>query len=381
MKTLRCSISTLLAAAFVFSAGNSEAQMPTPSLNDVGDNTWVMVDKGGVTSSLQMMAYSGGWYDPEHHQFCIFGGGHYNYSGNEVWCFDIAELQWREMYQADVITRPPYEGGDQGAYNNFDNEKFPGALFNPKGESIENARPMSRHTYDSLEHIPGTGAVLWGGIAWGDIDMPWCVRCEDTWAFHFQENRWRYLYNGRNPSPNTSPGVGASAYSVKEGLLYAKVLNETWAYDPERNHWSKIRTSGNPPWSIEGTMESDPVNNYLYFFGGNYETNLELWRYDIAKKRWKRIDADGEGPGEGSNYGPGMAYDVANDSLLIYSAGTIWVYDPSTNSWSTHRPDVRPSDTSYVYGRFRYDPVNQGFWLHAPDGDEHSTWFYRHRRK
>ena len=109
----------------------SDAHEPTEKLRDIPDNTWVMIDKGGVTARLEIMAYSGGWYDPEHHQFCIFGGGHYNYSGNEVWCLDIATLSWKEMYPPDVVTTPPYDGGDQGAYNNFDNKKYPGALFNP----------------------------------------------------------------------------------------------------------------------------------------------------------------------------------------------------------------------------------------------------------
>ena len=225
----------------------------------------------------------------------------------------------------------------------------------------------------------GLGALLWGGIAWGDSDMPWCVRCPDTWLFDFANIKWRYLYNGKNPSPNNSPGVGASAYSSEHKLLYAKVLQETWSYDPGKNKWSRINTRGAPPWTIEGTLEYDSRHQNLYFFGGNYEANFTLWKFDIRKSAWKPLKPDGDGPTGDSSSGPGMAYDSENDVLMIYSGGTVWAYHPSTDSWETLRPQFHPSDTGYVFGRFRYDPVNNGFWLHAPDSEQHTTWFYRYK--
>ena len=42
------------------------AAEPTERLRGLPDNTWTLVDRGGVTASLDIMAYSGGFYDPEH---------------------------------------------------------------------------------------------------------------------------------------------------------------------------------------------------------------------------------------------------------------------------------------------------------------------------
>lgn len=352
---------------------------PTDLLNDLPDRKWMLVDLGGVTAPLGILAYSGGWYDPDAHQFCIFGGGHYNYSGNEVWCFDIAALKWREMYPADVVTDPPYNGADQGAYNNYDNENYPGALFHPAGEGIADARPMSRHSYDQLEYVNGYGAVAWGGYTWGDSQTPWCNRCMDTWVFNFADAAWTFLYNGKNPSPNEVAGSGASAYSSRDGILFAKVLQETWSYDPKKNTWRKLSTRGNPPWSIEGTLEYDPTHSKLYYFGGNYEVNHTLWEFDIPGRRWQSLQPKGSGPNGESNNGPGLAYDTKNDVLAVYFGGTIWIYDVSAEQWETIRPDVRPTDSSYVFGRFRYDPVNNGFWLHASEDGRHATWFFRYQ--
>lgn len=357
-----------------------QEHVPHPALEQVAERSWQLVDSGSVTSPIGIMAYSGGWYDGTNHQLCIFGGGHFNYSGNEVWCFDIATLEWRQVTEADAVVEPPYSGADQGAYANFDEDRYPGALFNPAGEDIETAAPMSRHTYDQLEYADGFGAILWGGYAWGDGDSPWCVECPDTWRFDFDSRRWDYLYDGSNPAPNETAGVGASAWSRHDGKLYAKVRSDTWQFDPTTREWRRLRTRGAPPWTIEGTLEYDPNRRVLYFFGGNYESNTDLWQFEIDRQRWRRLSPDGEGPSADSSNGPGMAFDTANDVLLIYYAGTVWVYDPKANTWETVRPDRHPKDASFVFGRFRYDPVNRGAWLHTEHAGRHATWFFRYRR-
>ena len=369
----------LLALGMALRVSTAVADHHVIDLEALDDDTWTLVDQGGITSSVQIMAYSGGWFDSDNDQFCIFGGGHFNYSGNEVWCFDTTLQTWKLMYEPDVLTSAPYEGGEPGDYSNFDNSRYPGALFSPAGEDITDALPASRHTYDALEFAPGFGAILWGGIAWGDIDSPWCTRCNDTWVYSFPENDWTYLFNGKNPSPNESPGVGASAYSTKDGRLYSKVLNTLWSFDPDKNRWSEVRAGGTPPWTIEGTLEYNPDRHSLYFFGGNYEANYELWEFDIAKRRWSNLKPAGDAPSGGASNGPGLAYDTRNRALVVYSGGTVWSYDPDGNAWNTHAQGDGPTDESYVFGRFRYDARNNGFWLHAMHNDDHSTWFYRLR--
>lgn len=348
----------------------------TPSLNDIPDNTWILINQGGVTAPGNIMSYSGGWYDPQNHQFCIFGGGHWDYSGNEVWCFDIATLTWREMYTPDVVTT---QSGDQGAYNNYDNVRYPGALFSVAGESISDANPMSKHTYDQMEFVEGLGPVVWGGYSWGDGSTTgWCANCQDTWAFNFTSANWQYLYNGTNPSPNTTPGVGSTAFSIEENLLYVLAQGVTWTFNPADNSWTQLTTNGSAPYSIEMTMEYDSNRNVLYTFGGTWPDNPNLYRFDIASSTWTQLTPDGSGPDTSTVRGPGMAYDMANDVLLIYKSGNIWAYDPNNNSWSQYTPAQRPpADGWDVYGRFRYDPINNGAWYHSMQDNQHTTWFYR----
>lgn len=349
-----------------------------PKLQKQAANSWQRIDQGGVTAPSGILAYSGGWYDSDHHQLCIFGGGHWNYSGNEVWCFDIAQLRWRQLYTADAIV----EGGKyQGAYLNF-NKRYPGALFNPAGEDIADARPMSKHTYDQMEYIPGLGALVWGGYSWGDGSQGWCDSCPDTWAFDFGTQKWLYLYKGNNPSPNGrsgDAGVGSSAYVPADRLLYVVSRGKTWTFTPGTLKWRQLDVSGQPPWSIEATLEYDSKRHSLYFFGGNYPENGQLYHFDIKKRHWQTIKATGTQPGLQANNGPGLAYSPDHDALMLYQSGQLWAYHPAQQHWEKLKTTNNPQDRSYVFGRFRYDPVNKGFWLHNWQDGKHQTWFYRYR--
>lgn len=356
-------------------AGPASRHEPHPQLQAVKDNSWLLIDRGGITSPNGILAYSGGWYDPDAHALCIFGGGHWNYSGNEVWCFEINALKWRLMYEPDAIVE---QGQDQGAYKNHRRE-YPGALFNPADEPIADARPISKHTYDQMEYIPGLGAFVWGGYSWGDGGQGWCEACPDSWAFDFNTAKWTYLYNGKNPSPNTDAGVGRSAYSHKNRLLYSLSRSRTWTFNPRTLDWREISVKGQAPWSIEGTLEYDGNRNMLYHFGGNYPENGELHRFDIKNNIWKKLEPAGPAPGLVAKDGPGLAFDTTNDVLLVHQSGKLWAYHPKDNRWESLQGQPRPQDRGYIFGRFRYDPVNGGAWLHTWENGQHSTWFYRYK--
>lgn len=345
-------------------------------LADIGNNRWLLVDTGGVTAPAGILAYSSGWLETDRGRFCLFGGGHWNYSGNEVWCFDTKKGGWTQLYAPDAHIS---QSDPQGPYLNFDNKRYPGALFNPAGEPVASARPMSRHTYDQIEYVPGFGAVVWGGYPWGDGSHGWCMHCKDTWSFDSEEATWRYLYNGRNPSPDFDTGVGTSAYVNQEGVVYATAHSQTWIFDPRDASWSRLGTSGKPPYSIEASMEYDPKRNWLYLLGGRYPENTELWRFDIARRSWDALDTSGDKPGAKAVWGPGLTYDSANDVLLVYQSGSLWVYDPATSRWEKPPYNGGPTEQSYVFGRLRYDAAQNGAWLHIYQNGQHQTWFYRYR--
>ncbi|MDH3715223.1 MAG: hypothetical protein OET44_15415, partial [Gammaproteobacteria bacterium] len=270
-------------------------------------------------------------------------------------------------------------------YNNYDNANFPGVLFDPDNEPLFDANPMSRHSYDQMEYVDGLGPVAFGGFTWGDSGTGWCFLCGDTWAFDHGAGRWTYLGGYATPDWETDGGVGGGAYATANGMLYTLSHGETWVFNPAQNSWQQLTVSGTPPSSVEHTMEYDLARNVIYLLGGNYPANGQFWRFDIATETWSRLTPSGNGPDtsrqeQGAANGPGLAFDTRNDVLLVYSDGNIWVYDPDANSWQKPAlPGLRPTDDNYAFGRFRYDPVNDGAWLHDWYNGEQATWFYRYR--
>ena len=127
-------------------------------------------------------------------------------------------------------------------------------------------------------------------------------------------------------------------------------------------------------------MEYDSNRDVIYNFGGNYPESGKLHRFDIEKFVWEELNPKGDGPGLAAKDGPGLAFDPINDVLLIYNSGQLWAYHPKDDRWEAIKTKTHPQDRGYVFGRFRYDPINKGVWLHNWESNKHTTWFFRYAK-
>ena len=98
----------------------------------------------------------------------------------------------------------------------------------------------------------------------------------DTWAYDLIANTWTEL------SPlGTQPyarNAHAAVYAPSNGLVimfggvlsgHATFLNDTWAYDPSANTWTKLAPSGTlPSERHDQAMVYDPSGNRMIMFGG-----------------------------------------------------------------------------------------------------------------
>jgi hypothetical protein len=80
-------------------------------------------------------AWSGGVYDPVLDQLLIWGGGHTDYAGNEVYAFDMGSLTWQRL--TDPYTLIDAVGAVESS------GEYPDAQGNPLPQ-----QPRSRHTYN-----------------------------------------------------------------------------------------------------------------------------------------------------------------------------------------------------------------------------------------
>jgi hypothetical protein len=342
----------------IFSTGI--AREPNSTLINIPGNTWLSVSQGAPTDP-GIMSYSGMVYDSKHHKLLLFGGGHWDYWGNEVVAFDIDTLTWKRMYE------PVAEDGYAG---NFDNNNFPGML-------LDTRRPMSRHTYDQMEFIDPPGVLFqFNGYTWGDSGTPWCFMCDDSWAYDLSTNSWTYKNAARNPIPD---GEGASsAYDSSSGLLIAVSRDETWVYDYSQDLWQRRYPSGSPPGSIETVMEYDSKRKIVYLFGGSYPDTNSLWKYSVTENKWTELRPSGTIPPARGHYG--LAYDSANDVLIAFGGGSqTWVYLPASNKWVKQAPTTgNPNAPSSTFSRLRYDPVNNVTFLVSYGNGGVETWAYKY---
>lgn len=312
-----------------------DSGLQNDTLAAMPDKTWLRIDKGALATNSGILAYSGMALDTVNRQLLVFGGGHWDYVGNEVWALDLNTLTWNQMYN-------PTCG----------NPAFPG----------------TRHSYDTTEFIPSIGEMyIQGKVGWyGDCDGEL-----GTWTYNFATNSWT---NRNSGGPAPSGDGAATAYDPINDVVWHIAEYGTWKYDPHTGNYTQVNTSGTHNGTIELGMTYDANRHVLWAFGSEYPSLNDLWMYDIANNKWTNVSHSGDVPSPSGGYG--LAFDAANDVLLVFNSGTLWSYNPNTSNWTQENPSARPPNFGRIHGDFKYDPVNRVVFLVT--GTPIETWAYRY---
>jgi hypothetical protein len=148
------------------------------------EDTWMRVDTGyadvcttqeddewhAVSGCGGLLAYSGGLWDPDHRLMLLFGGGHSDYAGNEVYAFSTQTFTWERL------TTP-----SPGPYNQ---------------DPLDDGQPVSRHTYDGLTWLPETH-VMW---AWAGSRALDGSGTNVVWEFDPLARAWTNVTGADTPS-------------------------------------------------------------------------------------------------------------------------------------------------------------------------------------
>jgi chitodextrinase len=342
-----------------------------PNLINMPDNTWMKVpfttDPAGSSMNAGILGYSGMAYDSVNHQLLIFGGGHNDYGGNEVWAFDIDSQVLKRMYNPDPESAHTLD--------NYDT--------NEPGKLQSSGRPLSRHTYDNIEFVDHAGVmVTFGGYTvdsatgGGEIGM---LYPKDTWSYSYNQNSWTYMSN----TPYPFVEAGGSAYDASSGLLVALFYDQTWVYDIDNDQWTRKYPANRPPDHIEINLEYDSKREIVYSFGGEFGDGPgnDLWFYDAKVNQWTKLSPSGALPPAAGGYG--LAYDRVNDKLIAYRSGVgTWVYDPVLNQWTQQNPSTgNPVEfAGRIHGNFKYDRVNNVSLLVSYNANyQAEIWAYRYQ--
>lgn len=290
----------------------------------------------GVNGPVSIVdSSSGAAYDAPRDRLLVWGGGHSNYGGNEIYAFDLNTLAWSRIWGPSPNIPEP--------------DRISAAA-----ETYSDGAPVARHSYGGLEYLP-TQDVLWcgGGGRYSSGNAT-----PATWTFDPKEARW----HRKADAPKTGYGnVAAYDPVTKHIFLYAQT--DLLEYDPVSDVWIS-RFSGE--WRsdfLSGAI--DPARRKFVLVGGGvaYAFDLKpsgpITRSDLSTAGAKEME---------TVRSPGFAYDPKSDKFVAWSGGAdVYLLDPATWAWTkvaaaaANRvvpPAACPRGT---FGRFRYIPSRDAF--------------------
>jgi hypothetical protein len=304
----------------------------------------------------------------------VWGGGHDDYWGNELYAFDLGTGAWERITEPSTVPA----GVDDADFFNRD--------------PLPDGRPVSRHTYDGVEYLADRDLV-WGH---GGSRARDGSATNVNWFFDPTTSTWSSRAEGPGGLSNSS------AYDEAGGRLFVKRSESLHIYDLAGDAWTDVPGFGVPPlWPryAEGgdkTGAFDPTRGLFWSVGSG-----EIMVWDAATNThvtddwvttgggdYSNADTAGSRPeqlfesGGGDIYevsAPGFAYDSANDAFVAWpNAGAPYVLDLETKAWAIGSADGAPtSETSGgTYGRWRYVAAFNVFIL--VNAIDENVYFYKY---
>ncbi len=286
--------------------------------------------KGDFRSVIN--AWCSGAYDTKRDLYLVWGGGHADYAGNEIYAFSMKTFTWKRLTEPSAFPPgDPYNSGDKYTH--------------PDGA------PISRHTYDSIDYLPAVDKfVVAGGFGiWSSGQF----NDHNTYLFDIDTKTWspkaRMLCYGGTTA------VGPDGRFWLQGDYGANTA--LIAFDPVANTWTK-----HAPWggwlNPYKTSEIDPVNNKFVMVGNK---ECRIWDLNNPNAAGVRAATTGATAIESANYA-GVCYDPVAKRIVGWGGGsTVYNLDVASLVWTsretTGRNTTPPRAASNgTNGRFRYVP-------------------------
>jgi len=285
------------------------------------------------------MAWSGGAFDTLRNRMYIWGGGHSDYYGNEIYAMNL---------NTQVMSRLTDPALPVGTSTPAQSELYP----------YNGTQPNGRHTYDTLEYLPNadrmwaySGSLSSGG---GNADN-W------TWLFNPNDNTWKHVTPaGSAPRAELS---FVSAYDANTGkiFLHDRAGLFTYEYDSSGGRYTLL---ANDSLDIGTAAVIDPKRKKFIVIGSGYQ-----YIYDIGAGSTYARQSLGSTGGSAivSAQAPGLAYDPVSDRIVAWAGGdTIYSLNVDTGVWSALTFPGGPGSAfgQGTYGRWQYSPASDVFLVY-----------------
>ena len=226
--------------------------------------------------------------DTQRNRLVIWGGGHNDYFGNELYALDLGSLSMKRLNDPGLPVTPStcpetVAGGTQ---------------------------PNSRHTYDGIAYVEHADSMF----AFGGSLASCGSFSTATWMYSFATDQWeRRKPTGR--IPRADPGV-VTAYDPVTKKVFVHDLESLYSYDPAADRYEHL--AGGMEIDYHMTAVLDPVRRKLLVVGHG-----QAYIYDVSPGSWhmrRSLRSTGGDPIVKSSY-PGMAYDPVRDRIVAWNGG------------------------------------------------------------
>lgn len=303
-------------------------------------------------------AWGGGAYAPDQRLMLVWGGGHNDYWGNEIYAFDLRTGRWTRL--TDPSPGDVVKGG--GA------------------DPLPDGKPNSRHTYSGLAYLEHVKRLF----AQGGSVSPGGGGTSVTWLFDPAQKTWHNAGSGGRPG-----GYGlAVAYDKAGRAVIVRATQGLWRYDVDRNSWSQLAGFGNRPlwprYEVGGnkTAAIDSRRRLFWSVGNNDFLVWDIARGQMVSDDWRTSGGTPYSnarrlksyPDQVLNAGgaeihdaqaPGFDYDSKADQFVAWKGGAPMILDLATKTWKAGSATGAPPAQARngTYGRWRYLPEYNVFIL------------------
>ncbi len=286
--------------------------------------------QGNSGCGAVITAWSGAIADTKRNRLVIWGGGHSDYFGNELYGLDLKNMSMSRLTEpspvANVWSCP---------------------------ESYADGRPSARHTYGGLAYLAAQDSLF----AYGGSKSACGFMSTGTWEFDLQKLEW----NSRDPHQGDSPGNNPGAISEYDPNTGTVILSDTanlYRYDPIKNSYKKLRPITGVDYRLSGAI--DPDRRLFFMIGGPGQ----FWAVGIGENStfelqdWSRKVTGCDSLRYARS--PGLAYETELKVIVGWPGGdTVYLFHPETRTCS---PETFPggpgaAQSNGTFGRFRYFPA------------------------
>ena len=343
-------------------------ELPNTKIRDVGPPN-PPPPSGSLTNVIN--AWSGAAMDTINNRLFIWGGGHNDYAGNEIYVLNLNTQSMERFW------------GPSPSSDDF----WFGACPDPTDSKVADGTPMSRHTYGGLAYLEHVNLfwIFGGSRACGSGGFG-----RDTWTFDPSTNQW----NNEFPSGNIpEEGVMITAYDPVTKKVFFQRSRGLFTYEygasktSRVNTWTKLNDKAIVGYDqMSGTI--DPVRRKFVFVGGASNPGTYIIDLNSSDPSPQKLTTTNGAIIEGTQ-APGIAFDPNTSRILAWdgsrlttNTSAVWSLNVDTGTWTLVESEgsgmsVNTSSTG-TFGRWRYAPsldqfvavisIDQNAWLYSNDG-------------